>query len=111
MMIVAALVVLIALSGFFSASETAYSSLNEIRMKSRAEAGDAAAAKVLALLGQRDKILSTILVGDTIANLAAASLGVLLLIRPMGALRGTLVSAVALAVAILLFGEIGPRIP
>ena len=109
MMIVAALVVLIALSGFFSASETAYSSLNEIRMKSRAEAGDAAAAKVLALLGQRDKILSTILVGDTIANLAAASLGVLLLIRPMGALRGTLVSAVALAAAILLFGEIGPR--
>ena len=108
-MIVAALVVLVILSGFFSASETAYSSLNEIRMKSRAEDGDAAAARVLAMAQQRDKLFSTILVGDTIANLAAASLGVLLLIRPLGALRGTIVSAVALAVVILLFGEIGPR--
>ena len=77
-MIVAALVVLVILSGFFSASETAYSSLNEIRMKSRAEDGDAAAARVLAMAQQRDKLFSTILVGDTIANLAAASLGVLL---------------------------------
>ena len=108
-MIVAALVVLVILSGFFSASETAYSSLNEIRMKSRADSGDAAAARVLAMAQQRDKLFSTILVGDTIANLAAASLGVLLLIRPLGALRGTIVSAVALAVVILLFGEIGPR--
>ena len=105
----AAMVALIALSGFFSAVETAFASLNEIRLKSRAEDGDAGAARVLAMAQQRDKLFSTILVGDTIANLAAASLGVLLLIRPLGALRGTVVSAVALAVVILLFGEIGPR--
>ena len=105
----AVMVALIALSGFFSAVETAFSSLNEIRLKSRAEDGDAAAARVLAMAQQHDKLFSTILVGDTIANLAAASLGVLLLIRPLGALRGTIVSAVALAVVILLFGEIGPR--
>ena len=105
----AAMVALIALSGFFSAVETAFASLNEIRLKSRAEDGDAAAARVLAMAQQHDKLFSTILVGDTIANLAAASLGVLLLIRPLGALRGTIVSAVVLAVVILLFGEIGPR--
>ena len=105
----AVMVALIALSGFFSAVETAFSSLNEIRLKSRAEDGDAAAARVLAMAQQHDKLFSTILVGDTIANLAAASLGVLLLIRPLGALRGTIVSAVVLAVVILLFGEIGPR--
>ena len=109
MIALAALILLVALSGFFSAAETAFASLNEIRLKSRAEEGDAAAARVLALSRQRDKVFATILVGDTVANLAAASLGVLLLIRPLGALRGTLVSALILAVLILLFGEIGPR--
>ena len=109
MIALAALILLVALSGFFSAAETAFASLNEIRLKSRAEEGDAAAARVLALSRQRDKVFATILVGDTVANLAAASLGVLLLIHPLGALRGTLVSALILAVLILLFGEIGPR--
>ena len=55
-----AIVVLVALSGFFSAAETAFTSLNEIRLKSRADEGDAAAARVLAMAQQRDRLLSTI---------------------------------------------------
>ena len=104
-----AIVVLVALSGFFSAAETAFTSLNEIRLKSRADEGDAAAARVLAMAQQRDRLLSTILVGDTSVNLAAASVGVLLLSKYLGTLRGTVTSALLLAVVILLFGEIGPR--
>ena len=54
-----ALIVLIAFSAFFSASETAFSSLNQIRLKSRAEDGDSAAARVLAMSEKYDKLLST----------------------------------------------------
>ena len=58
---ITALIVLIMLSAFFSASETAYSSLNMIRLKSRAEDGDKQAAKVLTLAERYDSLLSTIL--------------------------------------------------
>ena len=70
-----ALVVLVALSAFFSASETAFSSLNQIRLKSRAEDGDNSAARVLAMAEKYDKLLSTILIGNNIVNIAAASIG------------------------------------
>ena len=109
MMIVAALVVLIALSGFFSASETAYSSLNEIRMKSRAEAGDAAAAKVLALAGRYDDLLSAILIGNNIVNITASSLGTVLFIGLLDAERGPAVATAVLTVVILIFGEVTPK--
>ena len=57
-----ALVILVGFSAFFSASETAFSSLNQIRLKSRAEDGDSSAARVLAMAEQYDKLLSTILI-------------------------------------------------
>ena len=69
-----ALIVLIAFSAFFSASETAFSSLNEIRRKSRAEEGDTSAARVLAMAEKYDKLLSSILIGNNIVNIAAASI-------------------------------------
>ena len=71
---ITALIVLIMLSAFFSASETAYSSLNMIRLKSRAEDGDKQAAKVLALAERYDSLLSTILIGNNIVNIGASSL-------------------------------------
>ena len=57
-----ALVILVGFSAFFSASETAFSSLNQIRLKSRAEDGDSSAARVLAMAEQYDKLLSTVAV-------------------------------------------------
>ena len=60
------LVILVFLSAFFSASETAYSSLNQIRLKSRAESGDVQAKKVLALSKRYDSLLSTILIWEDI---------------------------------------------
>lgn len=81
---ITALIVLIMLSAFFSASETAYSSLNMIRLKSRAEDGDKQAAKVLVLAERYDSLLSTILIGNNIVNIGASSLATVLFSRLLG---------------------------
>ena len=104
-----ALVVLVAFSAFFSASETAFSSLNQIRLKSRAEDGDASAARVLAMAEKYDKLLSTILIGNNIVNIAAASIGTIIFTKMLGAERGATVSTMVLTVVVLIFGEVTPK--
>ena len=104
-----ALVVLVALSAFFSASETAFSSLNQIRLKSRAEDGDNSAARVLAMAEKYDKLLSTILIGNNIVNIAAASIGTIIFTKMLGAERGATVSTMVLTVVVLIFGEVSPK--
>ena len=104
-----ALVVLVALSAFFSASETAFSSLNQIRLKSRAEDGDTSAARVLAMAEKYDKLLSTILIGNNIVNIAAASIGTIIFTKMLGAERGATVSTMVLTVVVLIFGEVTPK--
>lgn len=103
------LVVLICFSAFFSASETAFSSLNQIRLKSRAEEGAPAAARVLAMAEQYDKLLSSILIGNNIVNIAASSIGTVLFIQLVGAEQGPTLSTVVLTVVILIFGEVTPK--
>ena len=104
-----ALVFLVACSAFFSASETAFSSLNQIRLKSRAEDGDASAARVLAMAEKYDKLLSTILIGNNIVNIAAASIGTILFTRALGAERGATMSTIVLTIVVLIFGEVTPK--
>ena len=104
-----ALVILVGFSAFFSASETAFSSLNQIRLKSRAEDGDSAAARVLAMSEKYDKLLSTILIGNNIVNIAAASIGTILFTRMLGAERGATVSTIVLTIIVLIFGEVTPK--
>ena len=104
-----ALVVLVAFSAFFSASETAFSSLNQIRLKSRAEDGDTSAARVLAMAEKYDKLLSTILIGNNIVNIAAASIGTIIFTKMLGAERGATVSTMVLTVVVLIFGEVTPK--
>ena len=104
-----ALVILVGFSAFFSASETAFSSLNQIRLKSRAEDGDSSAARVLAMAEHYDKLLSTILIGNNIVNIAAASIGTILFTRMLGAERGATVSTIVLTIIVLIFGEVTPK--
>ena len=104
-----ALVILVGFSAFFSASETAFSSLNQIRLKSRAEDGDSSAARVLAMAEQYDKLLSTILIGNNIVNLAAASIGTILFTQMLGAERGATMSTIVLTIIVLIFGEVTPK--
>jgi CBS domain containing-hemolysin-like protein len=104
-----ALIVLVCLSAFFSASETAFSSLNLIRLKSRAEDGEDDAKRVLALAEQYDNVLSTILIGNNIVNIAAASLATILFTRYVSAEYGAPLSTVVLTIVVLVFGEITPK--
>ena len=104
-----ALVILAGFSAFFSASETAFSSLNQIRLKSRAEDGDSSAARVLAMAEQYDKLLSTILIGNNIVNIAAASIGTILFTQMLGAERGATMSTIVLTIIVLIFGEVTPK--
>ena len=103
------IVALVAMSAFFSASETAFSSLNLIRLRARAEAGDKPAGKALSLAEKFDRLLSTILIGNNIVNIAAASLGTVLFSNLLGPVYGPTASTVALTVIVLIFGEITPK--
>ena len=105
---IVALIILIGLSAFFSAAETAYNSLNEIRLRSKAEDGDAKAAHTLALVERYDSLLSTILIGNNIVNLSASSLMTTLTLRMFGNAAVGVATGV-LTLLILVFGEITPK--
>lgn len=97
------------MSAFFSSTETAFSSLNRIRVKSLAEKGDKRAALVLRLSDQYDKLLSTILIGNNIVNIASASVATVLFIRWVGEETGPSLSTIVTTVIVLIFGEISPK--
>ncbi|NCB62181.1 MAG: HlyC/CorC family transporter [Clostridia bacterium] len=105
---IAALVVLVAMSAYFSATETAFSSINRIRLKSKAEAGNPRAALVLELSENYDKLLSTILIGNNIVNITATTVATVLF-TSLIPVYGPTVSTVVLTLIILIFGEISPK--
>ncbi len=108
----AILIIIIAsiiMSAFFSASETAFSSLNRIRVKSMAEKGNKRAALVLRLAENYDSLLSTILIGNNIVNIASASLATVLFVKLMGEELGPGLSTAVTTVAVLIFGEVTPK--
>ena len=99
--------VLITLSAFFSATETAYSSFNRARLKSLADRGQKRAADTLALADRYDELLSTILVGNNIVNIALASVGTVMFGRWVGDAGGGVSRAVVPGVG-RVFGDISP---
>ena len=104
-----ALVALVAMSGYFSATETAFTSLNRIRLKNKADNGDRRAARTLELAEDYDRLLSSILIGNNIVNNVATTIGAVLFIRLLDDVRGPTVSAIVLTVVILIFGEVSPK--
>ena len=102
------LAILVMLSAFFSASETAFSSLNRIRLKNMAEAGSKKAARALGLSEEYNRLLSTILIGNNIVNIASASLATVLFTSWFGD-AGVSLSTVVMTVVVLIFGEISPK--
>ena len=103
-----ALVILVSCSAFFSASETAYTSLNMVRIKRMAAEGDVRAAKVLKLADRYESLLSSILIGNNIVNILASSLATVLFVKLLGS-NGVSVSTLITTVVILLFGEVTPK--
>lgn len=105
----AALVVLIALSAFFSASEMSYSSANRLRLENAAEDGDRRAKTAVGILDHFDRTLSAILIGNNLVNIAASSLGSVIVILLAGE-QWTWVSTVVLTLLVIIFGETMPKI-
>lgn len=103
--------VCIILSAYFSATETAFLSLNKTRLKTMAEKGDRKAERTLKVADNYDKLISTVLIGNNIVNILLSSIGTLFFIeiitkRPD--LAAT-VSTVVITVIVLIFGEITPK--
>ena len=103
------IIVCIIMSGYFSATETAFSSLNRIRIKTMAEKGNKKAELVGNLSDQYDSMLSTILIGNNIVNIACSSLATVLFMKWLGEDLGPSVSTVVITVVVLIFGEVTPK--
>lgn len=99
----------VVMSAYFSATETAFSSLNRIRVKNMAEKGDKRAALVLRLADGYDSLLSTILIGNNIVNIGATSLMTVLFVKMLGEDAGASMSTIVTTVVILIFGEVSPK--
>ena len=103
------IVLCILFSAYFSATETAFSSLNRIRIKNLAERGDKKAKLVLDLLENFDSLLSTILIGNNIVNIACASVATMLFVKWLGEEQGPSVSTIVVTIVVLIFGEVSPK--
>ena len=103
-----AMLLCVALSGYFSATETAFSSVNKTRLKMLSDNGNKKATLALQLAENYDKLISTILIGNNIVNIAVASIGTLLFVDMLGDIGAT-VSTAVVTIAVLIFGEITPK--
>ena len=99
---------LVIASAYFSATETAFSSLNKIRLRNMADDGNRKAEATLRLAEDFDRLLSTLLVGNNIVNITAATLGTLFFTK-LSPEYGATISTVVLTLVILTFGEISPK--
>lgn len=103
-----AIVILIAFSAYFSASETAFTSINRIRIKNLANDGNKRARMVQELSERYDDLLSTILVGNNIVNIATSAIATVLFME-MYPIYGATISTVVVTIVVLIFGEISPK--
>ena len=102
------IIILVLLSAYFSATETAFTSVNKIRLKNMAYSGDKKAETVLKLSETYDKLLTTILVGNNIVNITMTSVATVLFIDLFGPYGATL-ATVVITIIVLVFGEITPK--
>ena len=105
-------IILILLSAFFSATETAFSSVNKTKLRTKAQEGDVGAKRALDLTENFDKVLSTILVGNNLVNITLSSLCLIIftqVLKGNANLAATISTAVT-TVLVLIFGEITPKL-
>ncbi len=106
--LVIALLFLVVMSAYFSATETAFTGLNKIRLKNMVKEGNTKAQTVLDLAEDYDKLLSTILIGNNVVNISNASIATVLFTMWLGD-SGVTVSTIVMTVIILIFGEVSPK--
>jgi CBS domain containing-hemolysin-like protein len=105
---IASFIALLICSGFFSAAETAFSSINKIKLKHLAQKGNRRAGLTLEMAGKYDRLLSSVLIGNNIVNILASSLAAVFFTAHYGAAGVTIATAVT-TVLVLIFGEISPK--
>ena len=104
------MLILVALSGYFSATETAFSTFNRLKLKGMAENGNKRAELVLKLAEDYDRLLSTILVGNNLVNILLTTVATIFFARQIAEQNvATAVSTVVTTVVVLIFGEISPK--
>lgn len=103
------LVICVGMSAFFSGSETAFATVNKIRMKNLASDDNKKANKVIKIAEDYDRTLSAILIGNNIVNIASASIGTVIFTSYFGTTNGPWISTLAMTIIILIFGEITPK--
>ncbi len=109
---IAIIAVLLVCSAFFSMSETAFTSANQVRLKKMAKDGDKRAEKALGILEDYDKFLTTILIGNNLVNIGASSLAtttIAIILVWMNDSSVSLVSTVVMTIIVLICGEITPK--
>lgn len=104
-----ALVGLVLLSAFFSACETAFSSLNRARVKAMANNGNRKAQRAVSLSEKYDRLLSTVLVGNNLVNIFSASIATVVFVKWLGEGKGVTLATALMTVIILIFGQISPK--
>ena len=102
------IVVLVILSAYFSATETAFTSVNRIRLKNLAAEGNKKAKRVLELEEKYDSLLSSILIGNNLVNIAMTAVATVLFIQ-LYPEYGATISTIVVTVVVLIFGEISPK--
>lgn len=102
------MIFLVLMSAYFSATETAFSSLSKTRLKTLIEKGEKKAKLALKLAEEYDRLISTILIGNNIVNIAVASIGTVMFVELYGNIGAT-ISTVVVTVIVLFFGEITPK--
>ena len=109
-LVIAGLVACVVLSAFFSASEMAYSSCNSMRLEHLRDSGSRRAGAAVKITEHFDDALSAILIGNNLVNIAASSLGSVLVILLTGSDRKVWIATAAITVTIIIFGETIPKI-
>ncbi|NLY81480.1 MAG: HlyC/CorC family transporter [Clostridiales bacterium] len=102
------ILILLVFSAYFSATETAFNSINRIRLKNLVNGGNKRAKKVLMLEERYDELLSTILVGNNLVNIAMTAVATVMFIDLYGP-YGPTISTVVVTIVVLIFGEISPK--
>ena len=103
------ILVCLVLSAYFSATETAFSTMSHARMKTMADKGDKSAALALQLADNYDTLLSAILIGNNLVNILLSSVATLLFVKFLGEQTGASVATASVTVVVLIFGEISPK--
>jgi len=105
------IVILVMLSAFFSATETAFSAVNKTKLRMKAQDGHKGAKNALALAENYDRLLSTILIGNNIVNITLATLSTIMFARIMSGdnAASATVSTIVSTIVVLIFGEITPK--